>query len=101
MFSIPSSDLETPQDLAEELQRLSSSTISSLSSSADEESFDLSKKEDAGSKIEWETVEENVMNWFTCKKIGSGNPEELIQHQREKQKKLISLKSLKIEGIGN
>lgn len=74
MFSIPSCDFEGTQEIVKGLERLSLSTISSFNSSSDEESFNLDRKEDAASKIEWETVEENVMNWFTSKKISSGNP---------------------------
>jgi hypothetical protein len=52
-------------------------------------------------KIDWDSVEENIMNWFTSKKINSGNPEELVQQEREKNKKLIGLKSEKKDVLDN
>jgi hypothetical protein len=52
-------------------------------------------------KIDWDSVEENIMNWFASKKINSGNPEELVQQEREKNKKLIGLKSEKKDVLDN
>lgn len=65
MFSIPSFEAEAVQDNAKDLVRSSLSTLSSLSSNGDNESPNMSKKEDVSMKIDWESVEENVMKWFT------------------------------------
>ena len=78
MFSIPSCDLQASQDIIKDLQRFSLSTICSLSSSGDEECSLNASNQDASMKIDWENVEEKVLNWFADKGIVSGNPKEMI-----------------------
>lgn len=39
-------------------------------------------KEERSMKIDWENVEEKVMNWFASKAIVAGNPKELIDQHR-------------------
>ena len=53
MFSIPSCDLEAPQDLIKDLKRLSMSTLCSLSNSGDEEGSPCAGNKDASMKINW------------------------------------------------
>jgi hypothetical protein len=97
MFSIPSCDLETQQDITKDLQRSSLSTLCSISSCDDEGSSLCAGKEDGSMKIDWENVEEKLMSWFASKAITAGNPKELIDQHRENQKKLIGLRSVKSE----
>lgn len=97
MFSIPSCDLEAQQDIAKDLQRSSLSTLCSISSCEDEELSLCAGKEDGSLKIDWENVEEKVMNWFASKAITAGNPKDLIEQHRDNQKKLIGLRSVKSE----
>ena len=82
MFSIPSCDLEPQQDIVKDLQRSSLSTLCSISSYEDDVSSLCAGKEERSMKIDWENVEEKVMNWFASKAIVAGNPKELIDQHR-------------------
>lgn len=101
MISIPSCAADSAQEEAKCLDNASLTTFSSFSGSAEDAALTSQLKTDPCNKLDWDNVEEAVLQWFAAKKIALGHPQDLIQHQREKQKQLVALKATKSETLPN
>lgn len=101
MISIPSCEATS---IPEEEKGFYSSMFASSSTNStggQGSSHILPKEGNHFNKIDWNTVEESLMAWFSQKKIINGNPEQFLDLEKDKQRKLISLRSSKNEGIPN
>ena len=101
MISIPSCAADTTPEETKCLDNASLTTFSSFSGSAEDPALSPHPKTYPSNKLDWDNVEETVLQWFAARKIAPGHPEDLIQHQREKQKQLVALKATKSETLPN
>lgn len=101
MISIPSCAAHPAPEETKCLDNASLTTFSSFSGSAEDAPLSPRRKTNPSSRLDWDNVEETLLQWFATKQIAPGHPQELIQHQREKQKQLVALKATKSETLAS
>ena len=74
MISIPSCAADSAQEETKCLDNASLTTFSSFSSRAEDAALTSGQKTDPCNKLDWDNVEDKVLQWFAARQITTGHP---------------------------